>query len=294
MDRKKSILLRFLLIIGLLIFFYPNISDYINSFSQTTGIVTYNEALSEFDTVEIEKIRAAAITYNQKIFEEKDSLYNPALIPDYEKMLNPFNDGMMGSLVIDKIGLNLPIYHGVNEGVIQKGIGHIPGTSLPIGGASTHAILSTHSGLPQARLFTDLHKLVEGDEFLLSILGKTIAYEVDQITTVLPKEVETLKVYEGGDYITLCTCTPYGINTHRLLVRGKRIDKTDLIGVEQIEEKAKYSSLLSIGKLALIFGLVLFVFVTILKDFYYFRKEKATTNFDEGILENGGSDEKSI
>lgn len=293
MDRKKSILLRFLLIAGLLIFFYPNISDYVNSFSQTSGIVTYNEALSEFDTVEVEKIREAAISYNQKIFQEKDSLYNPELIPNYETTLNPFNDGMMGSLSIDKIGVNLPIYHGVNEGVIQKGIGHIPGTSLPIGGTSTHAILSTHSGLPQARLFTDLHKLVEGDEFFLSVLGKTIAYEVDQITTVLPKEVETLKVYEGGDYITLCTCTPYGINTHRLLVRGKRIDKAEGVSVEQIEEKAKYGILLSVAKLALIFGLILFVFVTIVKDIYYFRKEKATKNSNEGILENGGTNEES-
>lgn len=276
MDKRKSIFLRLLLIVGFLIFFYPNISDYVNSFSQSTGIASYNKAIGEFDNVEIEKIRQEAIDYNNRLFQEKDSLYNPELVSGYEASLNPFNDGMMGSVSIDKIGVNLPIYHGVGEGIIQSGVGHLPGTSVPIGGQSTHSVLSTHNGLPSARLFTDLNKLKEGDEFNLSVLGENMYYEVDQIQTVLPHEVETLKVEEGQDYVTLLTCTPYGINTHRLLVRGKRIAKTETLKEKETEEKAKKNMILSILKLVAILGVVFVILASIVRDIYLLKKQPKT------------------
>ncbi|MBO4127644.1 class C sortase [Streptococcus suis] len=277
MDKKKSIFLRLLLIVGFLIFFYPNISDYVNSFSQSTGIVSYNKAIGQFDNVEIEKIRQEAIDYNSRIFQEKDALYNPELVSGYNASLNPFNDGMMGSVTIDKIGVNLPIYHGVNEGIIQSGVGHLPGTSVPIGGQSTHSVLSTHSGLPSARLFTDLNKLKEGDEFNLSVLGENMFYEVDQIQTVLPHEVESLQVEEGQDYVTLLTCTPYGINTHRLLVRGKRIAKTETLKKKEIEEKAKKSMMLSILKLIAILGVIFVILASVVRDIYLLKKQPKTS-----------------
>lgn len=234
--------------------------------------------MSEFDKIDIKKIKEDAILYNQKIFDEKESIYYPNLVKGYKETLNPFNDGMMGYLNIEKIGLNLPIYHGVNEGVIQKGVGHLPGTSLPIGGYSSHAVLSTHSGLPSAKLFTDLHKLDIGDKFIVSVLGDVLNYKVVQKETVLPKEVESLEVYEGKDYVTLITCTPYGINTHRLLVRGERIedsrfDEEDKIS-EKTSEKAKKNMYASTIKLALILVLIIIIILSIIKDIIYLRKEK--------------------
>ena len=220
---KKSIFLKLLLIAGCGIFFYPTISDAVNGLTETTGIVAYNEALTGFESVQIDKIREGARAYNEKVRECENGIANAGKIKGYEKALNPFSTGMMGSLYIPKIEVNLPIYHDVNEGIIQNGVGHLPGTSLPIGGSSTHCVLSTHSGLPKAKLFTDLHKLDEGDEFILSVLGENLYYRVVMIKIVLPTQTSDLKVVDGKDYVTLTTCTPYGINTHRLLVRGERV-----------------------------------------------------------------------
>ena len=274
MNKRKSILLRILLIIGFLIFFYPNISDYISNINGSKVIVNYNRSISGFKNIEKQKIKKEAEDYNRKIFLEKNSIYYPKLIKGYEENLNPFKDGMMGSLVIDKIGVNLPIYHGVNEGVIQKGIGHLQGTSLPIGGKSTHSVLSTHSGLPSARLFTDLHKLKKGDEFEVSVLGENMYYKVDQIKTVLPKEVGDLKVEKDRDYVTLLTCTPYGINTHRLLVRGERINRTKKSGKNNVEKKAEKGAFIRAVKLILILGIILTVAATIIRDVIALKKER--------------------
>ena len=224
---KKSIFLKLLLIAGCGIFFYPTISDAVNGLTETTGIVAYNEALTGFESVQIDKIREGARAYNEKVRECENGIANAGKIKGYEKALNPFSTGMMGSLYIPKIEVNLPIYHDVNEGIIQNGVGHLPGTSLPIGGSSTHCVLSTHSGLPKAKLFTDLHKLDEGDEFILSVLGENLYYRVVMIKIVLPTQTSDLKVVDGKDYVTLTTCTPYGINTHRLLVTGERVPMDD-------------------------------------------------------------------
>ena len=260
---KKSVFLKLLLIAGCGIFFYPQISDAVNGLTETTGIVAYNEALTGFESVQIDKIREGARAYNEKVRECEDKK-----IKGYEKALNPFSTGMMGSLYIPKIEVNLPIYHDVNEGIIQNGVGHLPGTSLPIGGSSTHCVLSTHSGLPKAKLFTDLHKLDEGDEFILSILGENLYYRVVMIKIVLPTQTSDLKVVDGKDYVTLTTCTPYGINTHRLLVRGERVSAPAGARVEKVEQKAKDSRMQNVLTLALICGLILLIAISILKDLY--------------------------
>lgn len=260
---KKSVFLKLLLIAGCGIFFYPTISDAVNGLTETTGIVAYNEALTGFESVQIDMIREGARAYNEKVRECEDKKTK-----GYEKALNPFSTGMMGSLYIPKIEVNLPIYHDVNEGIIQNGVGHLPGTSLPIGGSSTHCVLSTHSGLPKAKLFTDLHKLDEGDEFILSILGENLYYRVVMIKIVLPTQTSDLKVVDGKDYVTLTTCTPYGINTHRLLVRGERVSAPAGARVEKVEQKAKDSRMQNVLTLALICGLILLIAISILKDLY--------------------------
>lgn len=265
---KKSIFLKLLLIAGCGIFFYPTISDAVNGLTETTGIVAYNEALTGFESVQIDKIRGGARAYNEKVRECENGIANAGKIKGYEKALNPFSTGMMGSLYIPKIEVNLPIYHDVNEGIIQNGVGHLPGTSLPIGGSSTHCVLSTHSGLPKAKLFTDLHKLDEGDEFILSILGENLYYRVVMIKIVLPTQTSDLKVVDGKDYVTLTTCTPYGINTHRLLVRGERVSAPAGARVEKVEQKAKDSRMQNVLTLALICGLILLIAISILKDLY--------------------------
>lgn len=265
---KKSIFLKLLLIAGCGIFFYPTISDAVNGLTETTGIVAYNEALTGFESVQIDKIREGARAYNEKVRECENGIANAGKIKGYEKALNPFSTGMMGSLYIPKIEVNLPIYHDVNEGIIQNGVGHLPGTSLPIGGSSTHCVLSTHSGLPKAKLFTDLHKLDEGDEFILSILGENLYYRVVMIKIVLPTQTSDLKVVDGKDYVTLTTCTPYGINTHRLLVRGERVSAPAGARVEKVEQKAKDSRMQNVLTLALIFGLMFLIALSILKDLY--------------------------
>lgn len=261
--KKKSVFLKLLLIAGCGIFFYPQISDAVNGLTETTGIVAYNEALTGFESVQIDKIREGARAYNEKVRECEDKK-----IKGYEKALNPFSTGMMGSLYIPKIEVNLPIYHDVNEGIIQNGVGHLPGTSLPIGGSSTHCVLSTHSGLPKAKLFTDLHKLDEGDEFILSVLGENLYYRVVMIKIVLPTQTSDLKVVDGKDYVTLTTCTPYGINTHRLLVRGERVSAPAGARVEKVEQKAKDSRMQNVLTLTLICGLILLIAISILKDLY--------------------------
>ena len=171
--------------------------------------------------------------YNQSLVNTT-KLYDPFSTTgkpskEYMNLLNVSKDGMMAYLQIPKIDVKLPIYHSTNNGVLQKGVGHMEGSSLPIGGTSTHAVLSGHRGLPNSKLFTDLDKMKVGDIFYISVLGDTLAYEVDQIKTVLPSQTDDIEIVDGEDYVTLVTCTPYSVNTHRLLVRGKRTDYKEAI-----------------------------------------------------------------
>lgn len=227
-----SILLAVILIAGLSLLLYPSFSNWWNSFHQSRAITQYAETVAGMDTEEYEKILNAAKAYNEQIAGRPFSLnMSESDLDVYNLLLNVGGSGIMGYIEIKSINCFLPIYHGTDESVLQIAIGHIPGTSLPVGGESTHCVLSGHRGLPSARLFTDIDKLVEGDTFTIRTLDETLTYEVDQILIVLPEEVSSLKVEEGKDLCTLVTCTPYGVNTHRLLVRGHRIATVDDSGI---------------------------------------------------------------
>lgn len=179
------------------------------------------------DDSNLEELLAQALEYNRKLAESDQGWYLSQYETGiYNNMVNPFGNGMMGYIEIPGIQVRLPIYHGVDEAVLQVGIGHLESTSLPVGGESSHCVLSGHRGLPSARLFTDLDQLVEGDVFYIHVLNQTLVYQVDNIRIVEPEDLSALTIEEGKDYCTLVTCTPYGVNTHRLLVRGVRVDYT--------------------------------------------------------------------
>lgn len=229
---KKSNISTVILILvffaGLSLLLYPTVSDYWNSFHQTRAIATYEEQVANLNEDAYQKYMDDARRYNERLITKGNRL-NPTQedLEEYNSLLNATKNGIMGYIEIPNINCLLPIYHGVDETVLQIAIGHIPGTSLPVGGESTHCVISGHRGLPSAKLFTNLDRVVEGDHFILQILGETLTYKVDQILIVEPDEIDALEIEVGKDYCTLITCTPYGINSHRLLVRGHRIDNID-------------------------------------------------------------------
>lgn len=226
----STILLVLIFLIGLAVVLYPTVSDYWNQQVQSRAIVDYEAAVSSMTQKDYSDIKQAAYDYNDALREVEyplmyyDKLDEREDLLPYEDILNVNSNGIMGYVTIEKIGVELPIYHGTSAAVLNVAAGHLEGTSLPVGGESTHCVLSAHRGLPSAKLFTDLDELVVGDTFTLTVLDEVLTYEVDQILIVLPNEVDALYVTEGEDYCTLQTCTPYGINTHRLLVRGHRIE----------------------------------------------------------------------
>lgn len=224
----STIVLVILLLIGLSLLLYPTVSDYWNSFHQTRAIATYAENVAALDNASYDAIWDAARQYNRNLCSRSNSfLLSEEQKAEYESLLDISGQGVMGYIEIPEIDVSLPIYHGTEDPVLQVAVGHLEWTSLPVGGESTHCVLSGHRGLPSAKLFTNLDKLREGDIFLLRILDEVLTYEVDQILIVEPQEVGALQIVEGQDYCTLVTCTPYGINTHRLLVRGHRIDNIE-------------------------------------------------------------------
>ncbi len=225
--KKNYIGLGLLFLIGLSILLYPMISDAWNKHRDNILISKYSSNVSSDENSEkIDSMWKAAEKYNEQIKQESVpdafSVRDGEKDSTYESLLNLNGDGMMGYVEIPVIDVKIPIYHYTTDESLEKGAGHLFGSSLPVGGESTHAILSAHRGLPSAKLFTDLNLVKEGDVFYLHILNQTLAYEVDQIQTVLPDQTESLAITEGKDYVTLVTCTPYAVNTHRLLVRGYR------------------------------------------------------------------------
>lgn len=212
--------------IGLLVLLYPTISDYHNQKVQSTAIFDYESLLNKYNDNDYENLFNVANNYNNELkkllypFRTYNSLKN------YKEALNINGNGMMGYLTINKIKVELPIYHGTSDDVLSKAVGHIEGSSLPVGEIGTHSVLSAHRGLPSSKLFTDLDKLEIGDTFTITILNKVLTYEIDKITIVNPDEIDELKIQDDKDLVTLITCTPYGINTHRLLVRGVRVDNS--------------------------------------------------------------------
>ena len=227
--KKKSSFVTVILIaaffIGALLLLYPTISDFWNSFHQSRAIASYAEQVADLDENAYDRLWEDARIYNKTLGDRMNRfVMGEEQKKAYAALLNITDNGVMGYIEIPKVRCNLPIYHGTDEAVLQVAIGHVPGSSLPVGGESTHCVLSGHRGLPSAKLFTNLDELETGDVFMLRVLDETLTYEVDQIRTVLPNELGDLAIVEGEDYCTLVTCTPYGINSHRLLVRGHRVE----------------------------------------------------------------------
>lgn len=224
--RKTTIIMIIFFFIGLLTLFYPTLSNYYNEKKQSRMISNYENILNSTNTINFDELKEKAINYNKELNKLKEPLFNYGNLNNYYDLLNINKDGMMGYLTIDKIKLELPIYHGTSNEVLNSSVGHLEGTSLPIGGPSTHSVLSAHRGLPSAKLFTNLDKLEIGDTFKIAILDEVLNYQIDKIMIVKPNNRNNIKIEENKDYVTLLTCTPYGINTHRLLVRGTRIENT--------------------------------------------------------------------
>lgn len=212
-------------VLGLGIMLYPTIANYVNARSQTVAIDHYEEA-ARANAAYYEGLLEQAQAFNREIFENGGLVnLNDGQKAAYETLLNLNGDGVMGYIEIPRLELKLSIGHGTEEDVLQRMVGHIEGSSLPVGGESTHAVLSAHRGLPTAKLFSDLDLMQVGDRFTIHTLNQTLTYQVDQITVILPEEIEALAIEPGGDYVTLMTCTPYAVNTHRLLVRGVRVEE---------------------------------------------------------------------
>ena len=219
----STILLVVILLAGVAVFLYPTVSDWWNSMHATQAISNYVSAVEEMSKEDKAKILKAAKKYNDSRPNGVNFNLSEAELAEYNKILDITGTGIMGYIQIPSIGVNLPIYHTVDEGILQIAVGHIPGSSFPIGGKRTHAVLSGHRGLPSAKLFSELDELKEGDIFTVTVLDRVVTYQADQIRIVLPEETDELAIVDGKDYCTLSTCTPYGINTHRILLRGHRI-----------------------------------------------------------------------
>ena len=262
------------LIVGLCIFLYPSVSNYLNGLKQSKAIADYNTALDSMTPEDYSSFWQAATLYNEKLASGvMDFNLTDEEMEEYNTILDPTGTGIIGYLEIENIGVNLPIYHGVEESVLSVGIGHLPGTSFPTGTASTHTVLSGHRGLPSAELLTNLDQMIEGDTFLLHIMDQVFAYEVDSINIVLPNETESLYIYDGEDYVTLVTCTPYGVNTHRLLVRGKRVEYNQEERLIITADATMYSTLTVAIFIAVPILLVIFI-VFMIRTSKHFNKGK--------------------
>lgn len=228
MSKKKkgmgtTVALIIVLLVGLSVMLYPVISDWWNSRTQSRAIAVYQETVANLDDADCEKILAKAHEYNESLKKLREPFIFYDDIKDYYEILDITGTGIMGYVDIPQINVELPVYHGTSEGVLNIAVGHLQGSSLPVGGEGTHAVVSAHRGLPSAKLFSDLDELVVGDTFTITVLKEVYTYEVDKISIVEPSDMNDLLAVPGKDYITLMTCTPYGINSHRLLVRGHRI-----------------------------------------------------------------------
>ena len=224
MNKRNTIIMIILFFIGLLTLFYPTLSNYYNEKIGSKTIYNYENIIDSYDFNKFKEIKDNAIKYNKDLSKLSDPLIDYNEIKNYENILNVNDEGMMGYLSIDKIRVEIPIYHGTSNDILNSFVGHVEGTSLPTGGNSTHSVLSAHRGLPSAKLFSDLDKLEVGDTFKIIVLDEALTYKVDKISIVKPNNSKELMNVKDKDYVTLITCTPYGINTHRLLVRGVRVD----------------------------------------------------------------------
>ncbi|MBE6854348.1 MAG: class C sortase [Ruminococcus sp.] len=220
----STIFFTLVLLVGLSVMLYPTISNWWNEKTQSRAVASYDSAVAELDDTRTDDMIAEANRYNEQIAELKAPFADYAEVPGYESILDVSGTGIIGYITIPVIDVELPIYHGVSDAVLNVAAGHLPGSALPIGGENTHAVISAHRGLPSAKLFSDLDQLVVGDTFTITVLNQIYTYEIEACLIVKPHEMEKLLVIPGGDYVTLMTCTPYGVNTHRLLLRAHRIE----------------------------------------------------------------------
>lgn len=252
-DKLRKLLRAVIILIGIGILVYPSLSEFLQQQNASRAVTSYDNTVKKTEQARLDALLEEARAYNRMLASATgfrkppvDANGNPISLESYEQMLNLNGDGMMGYLTIPKLNTTIRVYHGTDESVLQIGVGHLRNTSLPVGGESSHAVLSGHRGLPTADLFTDLDRLEIGDTFFLKMLDQTLCYTVDQIVTVLPDKTEELAIREGEDYITLVTCTPYGVNSHRLLVRGVRTpfdEKQEIPVYETTEIKYFWASL---------------------------------------------------
>lgn len=260
----STIIIVLIFLAGLGFLLYPTVSNLWNRAHQSRAIATYTKQVEKLDDSQNKEMLKAARKYNKSLLKKSDHWkLSKKDKKKYESLLDVSGTGIMGYIEVPKIDCSLPIYHGTDEGALQIAIGHLEGSSLPVGGKSTHCVLSGHRGLPSARLFTDLDQMEEGDIFVLNVLGRKLAYEVDQIKVVLPDEMSDLEIISGKDLCTLVTCTPYGINTHRLLVRGHRtkyIEET-VVRVQKEAEKKKTDVWLLAGGGAVFLIIIIIVVV---------------------------------
>ena len=272
MKKKISnIILVLIFLTGVSLLVYPTFSDWWNSMHQSRAIAAYQDQVNTLDDSQYEEMLEKAKAYNETLVGKEDR-YNlsDSEVEEYNSLLDVTGTGIMGYVVIPKINVRLPIYHGTDPAVLEIAIGHIAGTSLPVGGASTHCVLSGHRGLPSAKLFTDIDQLEVGDQFMLEVLGDTLTYEVDQITVVLPDELDDIEIEEGKDLCTLVTCTPYGVNTHRLLVRGHRVETVEQNHVRVVSDAVQIEPM----TVSLAIGLPVLVIIMVLRIAFAGKKRR--------------------
>ncbi len=233
----STIFFTIIFLVGLSVMLYPAVSNWWNSKVQSRAVASYEKAVTNMENDKSDEMIKQAEDYNQKLTHLNQPYLNYDAIPNYENILNISGTGIMGYITIPVIQIEIPIYHGTSEEVLNIAAGHLQGSAFPVGGINTHSVISAHRGLPSAKLFTDLDELVVGDVFTINVLGRVYTYEVEEILIVLPHEMDKLDIISGGDYVTLMTCTPYGVNTHRLLLRSKRIE-TDYVSNAKVTSDA--------------------------------------------------------
>lgn len=266
-DIGKKLLVFLLFGIALALMMYPFIANYLFEHKTDSVVNSVQQTVKKMDDSEQKAAIEDAVQYNESLVNGHVVLTDPFIEEkteeekdQYESLLNLTGDGVMGTVEIPSINVSLPIYHGTSDSILKKGAGHLQGTSLPVGGESTHTVITGHTGLSNAKLFTDLTEMEKGDIFFLEVMGEKLAYQVDQITVVLPTEMDDLRIVPGKDYCTLLTCTPYGVNTHRLLVRGERTDYQEAVKKAAAEKPKKTESKwMSEYKRALIISMAFFV-----------------------------------
>jgi len=230
-----TIIIALIFVVGLSVLLYPTVADFINSFRQSRVVAQFYSDVQTMAEEDFEEFFEAAHEWNEALKRRENRfVYTESQHEEYLSMLSPFDSGVIGTLTIDVIDVRLPLYVGTSETVLQRGVGHMEGTTLPIGGPGTHAVISGHRGLPSSTLLTNLDRVAIGDIFVLRVLNRTLTYQIDQIVVVEPHELDELAIDPGMDYVSLVTCTPYGINSHRMLLRGVRIPNEEIVSEQQV------------------------------------------------------------